>query len=155
MPRNKSWEEWFNETIFALKDAIVTANVEWATAADGTPWVVLGQRRPKGIGYPHSMIMRYTVQLDTGASMRSNHLFTIQTEIVTFRLDDAAEPELNLLNATANMAAIMDELYADRSLGGTCEKLTITQTDSFQMESTNGHESAGHIQVEIDKHAEV
>lgn len=155
MPVNESWESWYTSVTDELKAAITNAAVEWETDSDGTPWVVLGQRRPKGIDYPHAMVMSFTKQLNQGSSMRSNELHDLTVDIANFRLDDARTPEENLIAALGDMGAIEDEIYSDRSLGGTCEKATITQSDAFEMESANGHESVGHLQVEIQKHAEV
>lgn len=155
MPVNESWQQWYTSITSALKTAIESAAVDWATDTEGNPWVVLGQRRPKGIDYPHAMVMSFTKQRDAGTSMRSNELHTVDVDIANFRLDDARTPEQNLLAAMGDMGAIEDEIYSDRSLGGACEKATVTQSDAFEMESANGHESVGHIQVEIDKHAEV
>lgn len=155
MPVNESWEEWYTSVTSALKTFIERAAVDWETDAEGNPWVVLGQRRPKGVDYPHAMVMSFTKQRQSGTSMRSNELHDLQVDIANFILDDARTPEQNLLKALGDMGAIEDEIYDDRSLGGACEKATVTQSDAFEMESANGHESVGHIQVSIDKHAEV
>lgn len=153
MPATQSWESWYDETVNALVAAIESANVEWATRADGTPWVVVGQRRPRGIEYPHAMILRFTKQIDDAESMRQNELHRISSSVSVFREGDSTTPQANLKAALSDMAKIEDSLYADRSLGGSCELVTITQSDAFEMETAQGHETVGDVQLTITKRA--
>lgn len=153
MPVNQTWEEWYDSTINALVATIESANVDWATRPDGTPWVVVGQRRPKGIEYPHAMILRFTKQRADAPSMRDNELHRISTSISVFREGDSTTPQDNLRAALADMAAIEDAIYANRALNGTAEETIIDQSDAFELETTQGHETVGDVQLTITKHA--
>lgn len=153
MPANKTWQEWYDETLDALVTRITNANVDWATDGDGNPWIVEGQRRPRGIGYPHAMILRFTKQRNEATSTRTNELHAISTSISVFREGDVASSEENLRQALGDMSVVEDALYSDRSLNGTCDQLTITQSDAFELETANGHESVGDVQLTITKKA--
>lgn len=153
MPATQPWGEWYTEIIDALVVAVTNASVSWATDGDGSPWIVEGQRRPRGIGYPHAMILRFTKQRDEANSMRENELHRISCSVSVFREGDSTKPEENLRNALTDMAAVEDALYADRSLNGTCNQITITQSDAFEMETAQGHETVGDVQFTIMKHA--
>lgn len=153
MPSGQTWEAWYDETLDALVSQVVNADVDWSTDGDGNPWVVKGQRRPKGILYPHAMILQFTKQRDEANSMRTNELHNLSTSVSVFREGDIVESEANLDRAIADMGAIEDSLYADRSLGGTCRNVTITQADAFSLDTSNGHETVGNIQLSILKHA--
>lgn len=153
MPVGQTWEEWYDETLNALVATVTNASVTWATDGDGNPWIVEGQRRPRGIGYPHAMILQFTKQRDASNSMRTNELHRISTSISVFREGDVANSEQNLRQALGDMAALEDALYADRSLNGTCRQVVITQSDAFELETANGHESVGDVQITITKDA--
>lgn len=153
MPAGQTWEAWYDETIAALVSTVTNANVDWATDGDGNPHIIKGQRRPRGILYPHAMILRFTKRRNEANSMRTNELHEISTSISVFREGDVVESESNLDQAIADMGAIEDALYSDRSLNGTCRQVTIDQSDAFELETANGHETVGDIQLTILKDA--
>lgn len=153
MPLNQTWEQWSDEALSGFVSAIELANVDWATHPNGTPWVIIGQRRPQGIEFPHAMVMRWTDQRNDANSMRDNELHRISTSVSVFREGDSTTPQENLQAAKADMNAVRDALYADRSLGGAVDQLTIDQADAFEMETQQGHESIGDVQATITKHA--
>ncbi|MFD1515664.1 hypothetical protein [Halomarina rubra] len=149
------WTQWYDDGIDALVARIETAAIDWATDANGDPWVIFGQRRPPGIGTPRAEVVRYSPQLDEANTNRGYELYRIQVEILVVREGDPQAAQANRRQAIRDMAAVQTVLYGDdRTLGGTCEKLTFQSTDAVSLENSEGEAvSVGLIQLEIMRQA--
>jgi len=148
------WADWYFDVLDALVTAITGAGVDWATDPDGNPYIIQGQTRPSGVGYPHAMILEFRKGAPEGNSTRANELRPIETSISIFDEGDAQEPEENLRQTIGQMAAVENAIYDDRSLGGSCRKATVTDADAFEVETDNGRETVANVSVEITKTAE-
>lgn len=146
------WQQWYAETLDGLINTIESATVPWATQTDGTPWVVRGQRRPRGIEYPHAMVLEFT-KTRAGDSQRANENLDITARIDVFRQGDTTEPEELLDRTLDDVGAIENALYGDKSLGGTCDTLVVTRSTAFELETASGHETVGDIELTISKRA--
>ena len=150
------WAAWYTELLDGLEAAIEAADIEWATDAEGNPWVVRGQRRPAGIGHPHAMVLQFRKTRDDANSTRSDELHQVRTSVAVIREGDPQQPEQNLTQAVRDMAAVENALYADRSLGGACDYLTVEESNAFDLENNQGStETVGDVQVEITKDADL
>lgn len=150
-----NWGPWYLDVLDAFVATIEAANVQWATDGGGNPWVVEGQRRPTGIGYPHAMILQFRKRRDDTESRRDRELHRIDTSVSVFREGDPQQPEQNLRQAIKDMATVETALYDDRSLGGACDLLTIDESNAFSLENAKGTtETVGDIQLTITKDAE-
>lgn len=151
-----NWWPFYRGVLDGLVAAIEGSNVTWATDGDGNAWVVQGQRRPAGIGYPHAMILEFSKTRDDAESKRRHELARIATSVAVFREGDPHAPEENLRQALEDMATVEDAFYADRSLGGACDYLTIDESNAFSLENANGTtETVGDIQLTITKQADL
>lgn len=149
------WAQWYEDVLDGLVAAIETAGIQWATDGDNNPWVVEGQRRPGGIGYPHAMILQFDKNRDEAASKRRHELHRIDTTIAVFREGDPHTPEDNLRQSIRDMGTVETQLYADRSLDRTCDQLDIDSASAFSLENASGNtESVGTIEATITKEAE-
>jgi len=150
------WGAWYTEVLDGLVASITAANVTWATDGDGNPWIVEGQRRSSGIGYPHAMLLEFTKRRDEAESKRRHELARIDASVAVFREGDPQRPEQNLRQALIDMANVESALYEDRSLGGVCDYLTIDESNAFSLENASGTtETVGDIQMTITKQADL
>jgi hypothetical protein len=155
MSVSMGWWPWYRDILDGLVAAIEAADVEWATDAGGDPWVVQGQRRPTGIGYPHAMILQFQKTRDAAESKRRHELIRINTTVSVFREGDPKTPQRNLRQAVEDMAAVETALYDDRTLGGACDHLVIDESNAFSLENASGTvETVGDIQATITKQAD-
>lgn len=152
MPEMVDWQQFYATTLDGLISSIESASVSWATQTDGTPWVVRGQRRPRGIEYPHAMVLTFT-KTRTADSYRTNENLDINARVDVFRKGDTTTPEAVLDQTLADVGAVENSLYADRSLGGTCDTLEVTRSTAFELETNTGHETVGDIEVTVSKKA--
>lgn len=149
------WWPWYEEALDGLVATIEDASIQWATSGEGEPWVVEGQNRPAGIGYPHAMILQFRKRRDDAESRRDEELIRIDTSIAVFREGDPHEPERNLRQAMQDMAAIETALYDDRTLDGGVDYTVIDESSAFSLENANGTtETVGDIQATLTKNAE-
>ena len=150
------WSAWYAELLAGLEAAIEAADIQWATDSEGAPWVVKGQRRPTGIGYPHAMVLQFRKTRDDAESTRGLELHTVRASVSVFREGDPQEPETNLEQAVADMGALETAFYGDRSLGGSCRNLNVTESNAFELENNQGStETVGDVQLEITKTADL
>ena len=148
------WEAWYSETLDALLAAVESANIQWGETPDGEPYIIAGQRRGTGYEYPLAMILSFRKVRDPDNSDRRDELHDIETSVTVFDRADPADFEENLRQSQAQMGAIESALYADRSLDGTCENLRVDEATAFELESDRGDETAGDVQLTIQKRAE-
>lgn len=155
MTVSMSWWPWYRDLLDGLVATIEDAPIEWDTDASNTPWVVQGQRRPAGIGYPHAMILQFRKRRDEAESKRRHELIRVDTTVSVFREGDPQAPEQNLRQAIEDMAAVETALYDDRTLGGVCDHTIIDESNAFSLENATGTvETVGDIQVTITKQAD-
>lgn len=150
------WVTWYVDVLDGLVATITAANVDWATDGEGNPWIVEGQRRPSGIGYPHAMLLQFQKRRDEAESRRGQELHRIGASIAVFREGDPQQPEQNLRQALTDMATVESAIYADRSLGGACDYTVIDESNAFSLENASGTtETVGDIQLTITKKADL
>lgn len=147
------WPTFYGQILDGLEAAIRRADVEWATDAEGDPRILRGQRRVRGIDYPHARILTLSKQRDEMNSTRSDELLRVDTGVTVYGLGDPHDVEQNLDQALDNMGAVENALYADRSLDGRVEYLTVTESDAFELESDDGRITIADVQVEVTKKA--
>lgn len=149
------WWPWYRDTLDALVTVVEGASVSWATDGDGNSWIIEGQNRPAGIGYPHAMILRFTKRRDQAESKRRHELHRIDTSVSVFREGDPHNPETNLRQALEDMAAVETALYDNRELNENCDNVVVDQADAFSLENASGTtETVGDIQLTITKQAD-
>lgn len=154
-PPAEGWWPWFRDLLDAYEAAIEGAAVDWATDGEGNPFVWLGQRRPGGIGYPHAMVLSFSVSYDQANSKRQHELYRITTDVSVFRLGDPHTPEQNMRQSIQDIATVLDALYGDRTLGRECAYLRIQQMDAFALENADGEtETVGTAQLQLTKRAD-
>ena len=147
------WAAWYSETSDALLEAIGRAAVEWGESPEGEPYIILGQQRGSGYEYPLAMVLSFRKVRQGGQSDRDEELHEIETGVTVFDRADPRDFESNLQKTQAQMGAIESALYADRSLGGTCENLWVTESTALELTSERGDETAGDVQIRIQKEA--
>ena len=150
------WATWYLDVLDGLVAAIETAGVTWATKADGSDWVVQGQRRPAGIGYPHAMILEFGKRRDDAESKRRHELCRIGATIAVFREGDPHDMEENLRQSLRDMGAVETSLYDNRTLGRACDNVVIDESSAFSLENASGTpETVGNISLTITKDADL
>ena len=147
------WAQWYDEVLDGLLAAIESANIDWGLDPDGEPYIIAGQQRPSGVEYPLAMILSFRKVRDSENSDRHDELHDIETSVTVFDRADPTDHRENLRQTQRQMGAIESALYADRSLGGVAEYLVVTESTAFELETERGDETAGDIQLTVQKPA--
>lgn len=149
------WQTYYEEALDALEQAIINASVQWGTDPEGNPWVIVGDRTTTGLEYPAAFIPSFSKSRDDTESSRQAEWAPIEATILVVQKGDIKEPEANLREALRLCAQVENSIYADRSLGGTVERATVTGTTPFAGVGTDdGNLEGGEINVRLRKQAD-
>ena len=123
------WEQWYDETLDALEEAVREAPPDWGTDPDGDPWVVVGDRTSTGLEFPAAFIPEFTkVRSDTESDV-STELQTIQAVIWVIRSQEVKQQEANLREVIRLGGQLENHLYSHRTLNRTCSTLIIDEME--------------------------
>jgi hypothetical protein len=153
LPAPLAQVEWQNEVVDALLATVEAADVDWATDASGDPWVVEGQRRPRGIGFPHAMLMSLDAQRLDASSDDTDELWQLQCELTTFVAGSPRDQSGLMRRGREVGATVMEQLYANRSLRGAIDFAYVDSWTAFEMDGEETAESGFLIQWNAIKDA--
>lgn len=135
------WVRWYLETLDALVATIAGAAVEWATDSEGEPWVRASGTVDSRPSLPAAIVETFPKERDGDRSTPAREVGYVRAEIVILGRGDPKARERTLRTTVERMAAVENALYGNRTLSGTCQRISVAEATPFSY-SPGGEEGA-------------
>ena len=125
------WVKWYLETLDALVATIAAAEIEWATDSEGKPWVRASGEVSSRPALPAAVVETFPKERDADRSTPGREVEYVSAEVVILGRGDPKAREETLRTTVERMGAVENALYRNRTLSGTCRRLSVAEATPF------------------------